>query len=334
MNITRKYRLTTKLAASRSKLVMEALLKGGKKDRGKAKRLLEQMREGVNKSRAEKLPEDASFTEVYRAMQEAPEVSKSSLELKDSLARSVVKKLDKEKKPLQVKPGLTTSVRPGKDWQGARYTLVTPTKKNPSSKPHEEHKIRAYVGKDLPHGEVYASLRHEFDEAIDATPSVRDRLTQLSKKELRKRNKRNVKKGIILDSERASVFEARKQGKRAKRFYPKGQGRRNKNIDRVLGHYSVNPLLGERVHTAGKTTVDRSADTGGVPKWYARGSEKAEQILRNVGNVGGYTPPPRGRAAGKANIQLERALENPKSLKKSLKRQAKRSGPIRGDMGN
>jgi hypothetical protein len=262
-------------------------------------------------------------------MQEAPKVSEKSLKLKDDLTRRVVGKLDVEKKPLQLKRGLTAEVERGRGkhdiafrpaFQGSQknfYRYARAQEKPPIGT------VRAYTGRALPPGEVYAGIRHEIGEATEAAPTLRNILTKGTKKKIKKK----IKKKPV----RKAILRLRKQGKRAKRLYPKGQGKSFPNIVEDLAHFNANPLLGERMHTAGKINLDRSK---GVPSRYKFGSEKAEQILRNVGNVGGYTPPPGGRAAGKANIQLERALKKAHSrLKKSIKRQAKRSGPVRGDIG-
>ena len=307
-----------KLAASRLKKVMSGLLRAG--DRSKHFQLLNQMHDSINKGSGKPLSRYAGFTDTYRRMQAPPTVPEKSLRLKDRLTGSVVRKLTDSKKLYDARKGVRVEVQsnPGRgaffrSYIGRqtragkpKYTKTYLNLRKQMRSPEKNPAGRIFSPSELsgPPGDVRSAFAHERAEAIDSIPAYKDRFSLSRPKPL---NKQTSLTRRFLG--RVGEFMRGREAPTRLSLYPKGQGRDNKLTGKILSHYSTNPLLAERLHAGGRTLVDRDDGFGLlVNPSYTIGSKEAERILRNVGNVGGYTPPPYGRAAGKASLQLEKRL--------------------------
>ena len=304
-----------KLAASRFKKVMSRLFASG--DRSRYDQLLEQARRSLNKGGA-RIPENADFTQLYRRMQEAPEVSEKSLRLKDRLTGSALRRTasspdDTGKRPYELKRGISvTTDNLGGNIFGTRFTQKSDVDNylnNPRSKPigHISATDPSTLPSTVP-GRARAIAEHEFYEGIDSLPFI--------------------------------IKELGLQSPKASNLYPKGQGNNNNMLWNILGHNSANPLLAERLHTRGRTLIDRFKP--GIPLPYRIGSRAAEDALRNAGNVGGFTPAPGGKAAGSATRGLNEQLGDLRGLAREQLKRLKytvdgqtmgRKGKMLGDTG-
>ena len=306
-----------KLAASRLKKVMSGLLRAG--DRTKYDQLLGQMRGSVNKGSANPLPMGTNFTQVYRRMQAPPTIPTKSLKLKDRLTGSMVDKLNDSKKLYDARKGVRVELQRGGDASFQSYignpsynkTYRNLRKQMRSPRKNPAGRITSWASSSEYPGEARGVFAHELAEALDSVPTYKNIVGVSRLKPLNKQTSL-VRRFLGGVGEFMRGLGKSKKAPTRLSLYPKGQGRENTLINNYLGHYSANPLLAERLHTGGRTLAFRygnGMDLFFKPS-YRIGSKEAERILRNVGNVGGYTPPPFGRAAGKANIQLEKRLGN------------------------